>query len=571
MPAARPLAVEFPNLTFEGALISPAMIEKIHAEQAPEMTADDYGIPPGLALRDEISRAFRIGQALHERFLRRETRGARATRNYVRALLEQVLGFADLAESANPFGLMAGNGRVPVAIVPASDGLDHPSKALSSERRLSASVALQDHLNAREEALWGLATNGMQIRLMRDNASLTRMAYFEADLARIFETDDIASFSLTWLLIHRSRFGRSGSPATDCALERWREEGEREGMAVRDRLAAQVEEALAALGTGFLEANPELRARLTDGQLDRTAFFNELLKLVYRIIFLMVAEDRNLLHPRETDEKARAAYAQGYSMERLRALALRRTAWDRHHDRYEGLKVVFAALARGEPRLGLPALGGLFAPSQMSDLREARLPNRALMRAILRLGWTRADDQLARINWARMQTEELGSVYESLLELQPQLSEGGRRLTFATAVAEKKGNQRKTTGSYYTPDSLVQALLDTALDPVLEEAEAAEDPEAALLDLSVIDPACGSGHFLIAAAHRIAGRLARIRAGGTPAAEDRRHALRDVVRTCIHGVDLNPMAVELTKVALWIETVDPGRPLGFLDAQIRCG
>lgn len=145
------------------------------------------------------------------------------------------------------------------------------------------------------------------------------------------------------------------------------------------------------------------------------------------------------------------------------------------------------------------------------------------------------------------------------------------RLIFATDAAEQKGNQRKPTGSYYTPDSLVQALLDTALDPVLDQCEAAADPATALLSLKVIDPACGSGHLLLAAARRVATRLARARATGTPSAADYRHALRDAARACLHGVDRNPMAVELTKVAIWIETVDPGKPLGYFDAQIRCG
>lgn len=171
-----------------------------------------------------------------------------------------------------------------------------------------------------------------------------------------------------------------------------------------------------------------------------------------------------------------------------------------------------------------------------------------------------------------METEELGSVYESLLELQPQFGKDGKTLIFASDTSEQMGNQRKTTGSYYTPDSLVQMLLDTALDPVLDKTEAeSNDPEKGLLSLTVIDPACGSGHFLLAAARRIATRLARIRADGTPSQEDFRHALRDAARSCIHGVDRNPMAVELTKVALWIETVDPGLPLGFFDLQILCG
>jgi hypothetical protein len=196
------------------------------------------------------------------------------------------------------------------------------------------------------------------------------------------------------------------------------------------------------------------------------------------------------------------------------------------------------------------------------------------MEALYRLSWLTDEKKssIVPVNWRSMETEELGSVYESLLELQPQLGSDGRSLLFASDTAEQKGNQRKTTGSYYTPDSLVQALLNTALDPVLDKTESeASDPAKALLNLRIIDPACGSGHFLLAAARRIATRLARIRAEGTPSQDDFRHALRDVARCCIHGVDRNPMAVELTKVALWIETVDPGMPLGFFDAQIRCG
>jgi hypothetical protein len=146
-------------------------------------------------------------------------------------------------------------------------------------------------------------------------------------------------------------------------------------------------------------------------------------------------------------------------------------------------------------------------------------------------------------------------------------------MTFAEGI-ETKGNERKTSGSYYTPDALVQTLLDSALDPVLDrlESEGSSDEAAAgLLTVTIVDPACGSGHFLLAAARRIATRVARLRADGVPAQDDYRRALRDVVRLCIYGVDRNPMAVELSRVALWIETVEPGKPLGFLDANLRCG
>ena len=119
----------------------------------------------------------------------------------------------------------------------------------------------------------------------------------------------------------------------------------------------------------------------------------------------------------------------------------------------------------------------------------------------------------------------------------------------------------------------MQVLLASALDPVVERTVDAhpEDAVDALLKLAIVDPACGSGHFLLAAARRLADRIARIRADGTPTPDDYQHALRDVVRRCIYGVDVNPLAVEICKVGLWMESIDPGLPLTFLESHIRCG
>jgi hypothetical protein len=124
-----------------------------------------------------------------------------------------------------------------------------------------------------------------------------------------------------------------------------------------------------------------------------------------------------------------------------------------------------------------------------------------------------------------------------------------------------------------TPDALVKLLLDSTLEPVLDAAEARNtaDPAAEILKLSIIDPACGSGHFLLGAARRAAARIAKHRSPGAPSQEEFQHALREVVSHCIYGVDRNPMAIELCKVALWIEALEPGKPLTFLDSHIRCG
>ncbi|OYR22618.1 Eco57I restriction-modification methylase domain-containing protein [Brucella pseudogrignonensis] len=561
----------WPSLSLEGNLIAPAMIAKIDQRQAPEQTPEDYAVRKGLQIREEIATAFRVGQSHFDAFAKIEHPSAATTTRFISGLFKETFGYDDLTAALAPIALSA-SGRVPMVVVPPQEQIDRRSPTLSTDRSRSPAFALQDYLNDSDDALWGIVTNGMQLRLMRDNASLTRPAYIEADLAQMFTNEDIASFAVLWLLIHRSRFGAAETPATDCPLERWRDAGSKEGEAARDRLAYQVKDALKLLGSGFLEANPDLAAKLQSGEVNLTAWFNELLRLVYRLIFLMVAEDRNLLHPDKAKPEARTLYAEGYSLQSLRKQCYRAATWDKHHDRYEGVKVVFHALTHGQPALALPALGGLFAEDRLPHLETATLRNRAFMEALYRLSWLADKNGMVPVNWRAMETEELGSVYESLLELQPQFGDDGKTLVFASEAAEQKGNQRKTTGSYYTPDSLVQALLDTALDPVLDKTEAeAGDPAKALLKLSVIDPACGSGHFLLAAARRIATRLARIRAEGTPSLADFRHALRDVARCCIHGVDRNPMAVELTKVALWIETVDPGLPLGFFDAQIRCG
>ncbi|MGV2384305.1 MAG UNVERIFIED_CONTAM: N-6 DNA methylase, partial [Thermobifida fusca] len=288
-------------------------------------------------------------------------------------------------------------------------------------------------------------------------------------------------------------------------------------------------------------------------------------------IFLVTVEERGILHGDDLAADVRALYNDGYSMRRLVDRSVRRSQRDRHHDKWAALRPVFAALGRagGEPKLGLPELGGLFAPGQCPHLDTSELGNRALLEAVFRLGWLRESSGLSRVNWKDMGPEELGSIYESLLELHPQLNVDAR--TFALATAS--GHERKTTGSYYTPASLIAELLDSALEPVLDEAiKNADDPEEAILSLKVVDPAAGSGHFLVAAAHRMAKRLAAVRTGDDePSPEAIRTALRDVIGRCIYGVDINPMAVELCKVSLWLEAMDPGKPLTFLDHHIQCG
>lgn len=588
----RDAKLAFEALTIEGGLLSPDWLARVAAVDAGGQGEADYRIPKGLQLRDEIGRYWRIAQAYWNDFAAgrssaTQPEAAQAlSERFILALLRESFGFSSLAateplviaERSYPIGFAALGGRVPLVIAPAGDagnGLDTLAATLGDGgRRRSAFGLAQEYLNAAENATWGLASDGLKLRIVRDNASLTRPAWIEADLARIFTEELYADFAALWLLAHETRFGRGDQPSAECVLETWRDAGREEGTRAREHLRHGVEEALVALGQGFL-AHPEntaLRAALQNGSLSPTAYFQELLRLVYRLIFLLTVEERGLLYPEDSSEAARRLYVEGYSLRRLRERSIRRSAHDRFSDLWEAAKIVFRGLAAGEPRLALPALAGLFASTQCQTLDAAKLENRALLLAIFRLSWLREASGLARVNWRDMGPEELGSVYESLLELVPQVTQGGRLFAFATG-GETKGNARKTTGSYYTPDSLVQVLLDSALEPVVASTLAAnpERPVEALLDLSVVDPACGSGHFLLAAARRIAGHVARFQANGTPSAAEYRHALRQVVGRCLYGVDLNPIAVELCKVSLWMEAVEPGLPLTFLNTHIRYG
>ena len=246
------------------------------------------------------------------------------------------------------------------------------------------------------------------------------------------------------------------------------------------------------------------------------------------------------------------------------------------------MSITFSGLATGQAALGLPPLGGLFAQEQCSLLNQSQIDNRHLLAAVFQLGYFRQSTGLTRVNYRDMGAEELGSVYESLLELVPDYQNLSQphaaRLAFVGDEddASNKGNARKLTGSYYTPDSLVQELIQSALDPVIAQTVQANpgNPVSALLALTVCDPACGSGHFLLAAARRLADEVAKLRAaavGGAPTPADYRHALRDVVGHCIYGVDKNPMAIALAKTALWLESFTPDRPLTFLDAHLCCG
>jgi hypothetical protein len=575
----------FLTIRSEGAILPPDLLQRIVASdrELDGLKADDYHLPKGEKINEATSRAWNRLLGVWASFragiekLPETDPATTATRERWLQPFFQELGYGRLLTAkaieveGKSYAISHGWNRTPIHLVGCRVDLDRSSQRVSGASRSSPHSLLQETLNRSTSHLWGFVTNGLQMRVLRNNASLSRQAFVEFDLEAMMLGENYADYVLLWLLCHQSRV-EADNP-NDCWLEKWSQASKERGVRALDHLRRGVELAITSLGRGFLScpSNRQLRDNLRVGTLDPQDYYRQLLRLVYRLLFLFSAEDRGaLLLPEGAHRPARERFVNYYSTIRLRRFAGRRNG-TRHTDLFAALRLVMAKLSTdsGCPELALPALGGfLFSAQALPDLEACDIVNFDLCEAVRALAVTVSNGIRRPVDYKNLGAEELGSVYESLLELHPCVNLDAA--TFELNVAS--GHERKTTGSYYTPTSLIDCLLDSALDPVLEEAARKPEPEKAILALKVVDPACGSGHFLIAAAHRIAKRLASARTGDEePSPEFTRTALRDVIGRCLYGVDINPMAVELCKVNLWMEALEPGRPLSFLEHHIQCG
>jgi hypothetical protein len=590
------------SISSEGGLLPSELLSRIRARD-PSLPglrpAEDYGLAPGETLNEAASRSWSRLTGLWRKFADvRKTRKdgdafeGETLDRWLKPLFHE-LGFHSLdrvrAETIGreTFAISHRLKGVPIHLVGAGLLIDKRTPGARGAATANPHGLLQDYLNRNDEYLWGIVSNGLKLRLLRDNRTLTRQAYLEFNFENIFSAEGqsgYADFFLLWLICHRTRFDAPGGSVRDAALpaprdtwiiEAWTKLATQNGVRAQLGLRENAVRALNALGTGFLShrANQKLIARLVSGDLSRDAFKRQLLRTLYRLLFLFVAEDRGLLLDPNASLAFRERFTTYYSTARLRRVA-RRYGGTAHGDGWVQLLTLFRLLRvdAGCPALGLPPLGGfLFSEGACPDLDTASLANEHLYAALRALCVVQdRDERVSRVtDFEHLGAEELGGIYESLLEL-------GFKEWSVTAglceLADAPGNERKLTGSYYTPTSLITSLLDTALDPVLERASNEPDPEAALLALKICDPACGSGHFLVAAGHRLARRLAALRTGERePPVQDVIHALREVAANCLYGVDVNPLSVELCKVSIWLEALEPGRPLAFLESHIQCG
>jgi len=477
--------MNYASIRIEGAILSPDILERL--DDAVGQQPADFGLESSAKVKDEIARAWADAQDYWRIFQRKldslkaESPATTETRNNWIVPLLGLLGYqleyqargTELNDKNYPISHRVTNrGQTPVHIIGCREpsGLDR--KPEKSALRMSAHAMVQEYLNLTDQ-LFGVVTNGRVLRLMRDSSRLIKLSYLEFDLDRIFADGLFADFAMLYRLLHASRLPQSAEVASSCWLERYHQDTIEQGTRVRDGLRAAVTEALELLGTGFISDphNDALRQQIESKQLAPEDFFKHILRLVYRLLFLMVTEERGLVFPKGTPTKHVNIYFQHYSVQRLRRLALTRgLKIERCHDAWLSLLSTFRLFEDPDTatKLSMTALvGQLFHPESLGSLSGCRLSNAALFSALDRLCNFNhpKGGQRMPVNFGALATEEFGSVYESLLELHPIVE---IQPTPFFRFKQAAGNERKTTGSYYTPSSLVDCLLDSALDPVLD-------------------------------------------------------------------------------------------------------
>ena len=580
--------MNYPSIRIEGAILSPDILGQV--EELPGQRPSDFALDAGARVKDEIARSWADAQdywRIFQRKLETVREGSNATTETRNLWMVPLMGLLryDIEYQARGTELdgriyaishrVTNRANTPVQIIGARDPASLDKKPANATRRMSAHALVQEFLNLHDQ-LYGLVTDGHLLRLLRDSSRLVKQSYLEFDLDRIFTDGLFADFAVLYRLLHATRLPLTNDTSTESLIERYHQDSLDHGARIREGLSKAVEQAILDFGNGFLERadNEALRAAVTNGELSASDYYQQLLQLIYRLLFLMVIEERDLVFPADAPRAQRDIHREFYSVARLRRLSEKRYLADpRRHDLWLALQACFRLFEADGPgaKLGIaPLAGDLFSAESAGSLASCTLGNDVLLGCLRSLGLYRHPDsgQIIRVNYAALNVEEFGSVYEGLLEYEPEFNGDGCELQFGF----RQGTARAATGSHYTPDDLVQPLIRHSLDHLIATRLKADDPEAALLDLRVADIACGSGHILLAAARRIATELAVVRTGEEqPSPSAYRSALRDAVCHCIYGVDLNPLAVELCKVALWLEAHIPGQPLNFLDHHIKCG
>ena len=468
---------------------------------------------------------------------------------------------------------------------------------------------------------WGILSSGDVWRLYYSRARPRATGYFETHLGDVLHSSDEDALRTFYLLFRRDSF-----VLQDGAVTTFVESALAEGRRYEEQVAADLS------GTVFERAFPGLVSALADASGDDLAAVREAaLIFLYRLLFILYAEDRGLLpvnDPRYDDYGLRKPVREDIAR-RMERGAVFSTVASRYYDH---LTTLCGLIDKGDPSIGLPPYnGGLFAEDAAPMLGRVRLPDATVAPLIHDLSHVEAEGAGQTgsrfVSYRDMSVQQLGSIYERLLEREPVRNDDGRIEVRPNSYA------RKDSGSFFTPQELVDLIVDRTLKPLAEErleafrerseelrsdgrpvsermSELARlDPAEAVLELKVLDPAMGSGHFLVTVVDFLSdqiaylvdeapsildwlgdeyvsplvGRVASIREDIVRRARESGWTIdesqltdqviirRMVLKRCIYGVDKNPLTVELAKVSLWLHSFTVGAPLSFLDHHLRCG
>ena len=479
-----------PSIRLEGSILSADILDAIERGERAHQLPKDFGLDPSAKVKDEIADAWAAARAYWAAYqvkisrLKEGATGTTETRNQWLVPLLGLLGYQlNLTESETLQGKTyrishrdPARDQLPVHLIGWHESLDRRS-TVPNAPRMSPHGLVQEYLNLTEH-LYGIVSNGRLIRLLRDSSRLVKLTFIEFDLERIFTEELFADFALLYRLLHASRLPVSQDAVAEAPIEIYHQDSLDSGSRIRDGLSTAVHRVILDLANGLLNhpANERLRDQVARPEF-APDFYAHLLRLIYRLLFLMVIEERGLAHVPGTDKRLREIYDLGYSLARLRRLSEKSHFADaRHSDAWLALIALFRLVdesGRGL-KLGVAPLGGdLFNRGSLGVLEDCSLDNATFLGALrqLTLFTNPVTRQLMRVNYGALNVEEFGSVYQGLLEFEPRVTEIDGKWHFAFA----QGDERAATGSHYTEDELVQPLLKHSLDHLinsrLEEAK----------------------------------------------------------------------------------------------------
>ena len=472
-------------------------------------------------------------------------------------------------------------------------------------------------IESEDSIRWGILTSGDVWRLYYSRARPRATGYFALDLGAAVESDLEDALRTFFILFRRDSFVRQ-----DGAVSTFLGSALAEGRRYEEQIAADLS------GLVFDRVFPGLVSALSDASGKEPSGVREpALIFLYRLLFILYAEDRGLLPVNDSQYTAyglRESVRDDISSKMNSGVRFSAVA----SNYYDHLMTLCRLIDKGDSSIGLPPYnGGLFAAESAPVLDMVRLPDAIIAPLIYDLSHAESDDGRRFINYRDLSVQQLGSLYEHLLEREPVRNEEGR------VEVQPNPYARKDSGSFFTPQELVDLIMDRTLKPLAEERLAAFkkraddlkgdlrpvperladlqrfDPAEAVLELKVLDPAMGSGHFLVTAVDFLSDYISELveYASAVPdwlddeyvsplvkrvssIRRDIIHRAREsdwiidesqltdqaiirrmVLKRCIYGVDKNPLTVELAKVSLWLHSFTVGAPLSFLDHHLRCG